>query len=66
MSDERLTVDDCTRAGFCPSGIRRWCHANGVDLKGFLKNGMPIEQAKAMNDGLVNRALDMKEKASGR
>ena len=65
-SNDRLTIDDCTRAGYCASGVRRWCHSRGIDLKTFLSDGLPIDEARALNDGLVDRALALKENSDGR
>ena len=72
MSDgDRLTVDDIIRAGGCAVGIRRWFTARGDDLpaglnlRGFLRDGIDVEMARALNDALVNRALELKETPRG-
>lgn len=64
--DDRLTVDDVIRAGGCPLGIRRWFRARadelppGFDMVRFLKEGMPLEMAKSLNDPFIERALALK------
>lgn len=63
--DDRLTIDDCTRAGYCASGVRRWCHSRGIDLKTFLRDGLSLDEARSLNDGLVTRALALKENKHG-
>lgn len=71
MSDDRLTVDDLVRCGICASGIRRWFTARGDDLpegmtfRSFMEKGITFEQAEALNDGIVQRALAMKEAKRG-
>lgn len=70
--EERLTVDDAIRAGGCPAGIRRWFTANegnlpeGVTLKGFLREGVPLEVARTIDDAFVQRAIALKEAGNGR
>lgn len=71
-TEDRFTVDDVIRAGGCPAGIRRWFTARGddlpegVNLRSFLQEGMTLEQARSLDDALVDRALAMKEADGGR
>lgn len=72
MTDERFTVDDVMRAGGCPSGIRRWFTGRKddlppeMDLRRFLKDGMPMDLATDLDDPFINRALALKELDRGR
>lgn len=66
MSDDKLTTDDFARAGFCVSGIKAWCEANGRDFRDLIRNGLPIEEARTMDDAFVQRALALKEASDGR
>jgi len=52
----------------CAAGIRAWCEANNIDLREFLRDGMPGEQAAAIGGHFGMTALDnaRKEAASGR
>lgn len=65
MRDRDLfTLDDCTRAGYCPSGIVKWCKSIGVKPGPFLsrlKEGIPRAEAEAMRDGMIDRALALKD-----
>lgn len=68
---DRLTIDDIIRAGGCARGVRTWFNSRGgtvagINLKTFLAEGIPIEEARALNDGLVNRAISLKERDHGR
>lgn len=60
-------MDDLVRIGVCAAGIRRWFNSRGDDLpegvsfRSFMREGMTIEQARALKDGVVNRALSVKE-----
>ncbi len=71
-ADDRFTVDDVIRAGGCPSGIRRWFTGNaerlpeGVNLRSFLEEGMPMDVATGLNDAFIERALALKEGDRGR
>lgn len=66
MSKDRFTVDDLVRIGVCAKGIRRWFSSRGDDLpegvnfRDFMREGMTIEQARALKDGVVDRALSVK------
>lgn len=72
MSGDRFTVDDLARVGACPAGIRRWFTAradnlpDGLDFRSFIREGMSLETARSLNDGIVDRALAAKEAANGR
>lgn len=64
MTEGLLTLEDCIRAGYCPSGIKTWCKGRGIDPKEFLsqlKAGIPVDEARAYKDGLIDRALSLKE-----
>lgn len=65
MADRDLfTLEDCTRAGYCPSGIVQWCKSVGIkpiDFLERLKTGIPRAEAEAMRDGMIDRALQIKD-----
>lgn len=71
MSAERVTLDDVMAAGGCAWGIRAWFSANrgrlpdGWDMKTFLEQGVDIDQARAVNDGVLNRIIAIKEARRG-
>lgn len=59
-----FTLEDCIRAGYCPGGIVKWCKASGRAPKDFLdrlKVGIPRAEAEAMHDGMIDRALELKD-----
>lgn len=70
MSDPGLfTLEDCIRAGYCPSGIKQWCKTRNFDARDFLsrlKVGIPLEEARSWGDGLIDRAIALKEETNGR
>jgi len=49
--EERITITDCRRAGHCSRGIKNWFEDRGLDFKAFLRNGIPVEEFLATNDG---------------
>ena len=66
MDADLFTMADCDRAGFCPSGIKAWCKTRGIKPRDFingLKVGIPRAEIEALNDGLLNRALELKDAA---
>ncbi|MFC3724411.1 hypothetical protein [Neoaquamicrobium sediminum] len=56
MSD-RLTMGDVRRAGYCVRGSRRWFEATGRDFKLFLREGMPMDEARQIDDAVVKDIL---------
>lgn len=66
---DRLTPQDLVDAGVCGSGIRKWFSQRGDDLppgitfRSFMKHGMTLEEARSLNDGVVNHVLAMKERS---
>lgn len=55
-----VTMQDCTRGGHCPSGVRRWIHDQGFDFRDFMKNGLPLEQVEALHDGYADQIIARK------
>jgi len=39
----------------CAEGIRAWCARHGVDYHALIREGMPIEQAEAIDDAFARR-----------
>lgn len=58
----RLTVADVRAAGFCLSGVRRQCAVLGVDFRQFVREGVPLEVAAAVDDALVQKAVEIARK----
>ena len=71
MNEDRLTVDDMVRAGVCARGMRRWFADNaeslpeGVDFRSFIREGVPLEMARQVKDGVIERAIALKESRNG-
>lgn len=62
---ERLTVNDVRAAGFCARGMKTWFDARGLDFRTFLKEGMAIEDAAALNDALAERVIARRRASRG-
>ena len=60
MSRDRLTIDDIRAAGHCARGAHAWFKLRGLDFRKFLREGMSIEDARALGDGHANKILDRK------
>lgn len=56
---ERLIVTptDCTRAGFCGTGIMLWAKSHGFDIRDFLRNGVDAERLIETGDPFGLKAV---------
>jgi len=60
---DMLTVNDCRKAGYCASGIRRRCRElNLDDRKFFLEGGLPIDELRHFDDVAIQRSIAEAEK----
>jgi hypothetical protein len=41
----------------CAPSIRAWCERYGVDLRQLAEDGLPIEQAEAIDDAFAQRVV---------
>ena len=63
MTDDlRITMDDCVKAGHCPSGVRRWFGEQGLDFRAFMKTGIPAGDMLGTGDArginVVRRTIE--------
>ena len=47
------------RGTACAPGIRAWCQRHGVDLRGFLRDGMSIDEARRIDDAFARRVVQL-------
>jgi hypothetical protein len=59
-ADLRITITDISRAGYCPSGARRWFDSYGLDFRAFLRDGISAGDFLATGDALAERVVQMK------
>jgi hypothetical protein len=52
---DRITITDIARAGYCPSGAKRWFSEQGLDFRAFLKDGMGVDEFLATGDAQAER-----------
>jgi len=62
---EKVTVDDCRRAGHCAIGIRRWFEYRGLDFRDFLRNGIDVDIFLATGDAYAIRVVQLKREREG-
>lgn len=55
--EDRITIDDCRRAGHCVVGVKQWVKDMGIDFRELMKNGIPIEIVEQKNDGYGNQVV---------
>lgn len=60
ISEDRVTIYDVNRAGYCVKGIRDWCRQQGIPFRDFVKNGIPISEVEKMDDAIVQDVLRVK------
>jgi len=53
-----ITMDDCIKAGHCPTGVRRWFHDHNLDFARFMKHGIPAEQMLATGDAQGQQVVE--------
>lgn len=58
MTERRITITDIRRAGHCAAGAREWFEAHGIDFRAFLKDGVPVDQLKALHDGFADQVIE--------
>lgn len=61
MGDNRITIEDARRAGYCVRGLKYWCVERGIDFKSFVKNGIDVDEIEGFKDAHIQRILAMKE-----
>lgn len=47
---------------FCAKGQRLWAIQHGLDWSEYCKNGLPIEQFRALDDEMAQAVADVAEK----
>lgn len=58
--DPLITATDVVRV-FCAPGMRKWARRNNVDLRHFVRNGMPASQLLGRgDDALIERIIAAK------
>lgn len=58
----RVFVADAVAAGLCTAGIRQWAGQHKLSFRALLTEGIPIEELRALNCALGNRAVDQAQK----
>lgn len=66
MSGIRVTARDCTAAGYClVPGVRDALKQHGMDFRDFVRNGIPIEDWEAVDDGQFQRVAEIARARAG-
>lgn len=55
--NDRVTITDCRKAGFCVSGLRQHCATLGLDFRRLVKEGLPISEIEGIDDANVQRCI---------
>jgi hypothetical protein len=46
-----ITIRDLRANGICPDA-HKWCAANGIDWRGFVTNGIHVNELRATGDNM--------------
>lgn len=55
---DRLTINDCRKAGYCVSGAVRKCQELGLDFRAFIREGLVISEIEGIEDHGLQRSLE--------
>jgi len=62
FTDEQLnkiiTIHDCRDLGFCLTGSKQSIEGMGLNFKQFMKAGISVREAIALDNALVNRLIE--------
>ncbi len=64
-SDIIVTVQDCRKLGFCMKQVRPWFALQGLDFRGFIRNGIPARELRATNNEYVEDVIRQAKKRIG-
>lgn len=56
-----VTMRHIRQAGLCSRGLRKFAENHQFDFDDFLKNGMPLDQVRLIDDAMVQRVADLAE-----
>lgn len=57
--DGRMTLADCREAGYCGRGVREKFDLLGLDFRRLVKEGIPVEELRHIDDAQIQRLVDM-------
>lgn len=64
MQDEKITMTDAMRAGYCVSGIRDYIENTlNLDVRDAIKNGIPQSLLESQGDEMSRRILELKDRS---
>lgn len=55
-----ITINDIRKAGHCTRGARNWFEQQGLDFRGFLKDGISAEDFLASGDAQAQQVVASK------
>lgn len=64
-NNERITVNDLRRAGYCGPGAKGWFAQHRLDFRDFVKNGIDRETFLNTGDALAQRVVQLKDEDRG-
>lgn len=60
-----ITINHCRKAGWCVSGVRRFCAQNNLDFRRLVREGVPVEEVEGIDCALIAKAVEIAKKENG-
>jgi len=57
----RVRITHARQLGYCVPGIRRVCKQHGADFRRFVREGIPADELRSIEDAEVARIIDAAE-----
>jgi hypothetical protein len=65
MTIEVITITDLRRAGYCVSGVRRWCNKDpNISLRKLIEDGIEVTEEIRQKYPEVIHAVEMTRRAN--
>lgn len=55
---DRLTINDCRKAGYCVAGAKRRCDELGLSFRALVGEGLVISEIEGIEDHNLQRSLE--------
>lgn len=64
--NDTLYMHHVREAGYCATGVRRFCKKHGLNFSTFLREGFPVQDMERIDDAMVKTIIDKLRKTDGK
>ena len=57
MTNNKVTVQDTSKLGYCLNALRPWFINHGLDWRDFVRSGVSISELEKIDDVLATNAI---------